>query len=958
MEEQMEQKIQDLPDDALPEENADRSEGIAEESVKEKKPSRIALWLEKTKSTPLPLVLAFFLPFLIFSVCLAVQGVYPFGDGQIINYDGWHQYYPFLLELWDHFHEGESLLFDWSMGMGTNFLSMLSYYGSSPLNLLLLLVPVRDFRLLFTLFVAIRIGLAGLFTAMFLRKVTPNPGWSVAFFGLGYALCGYMMGYYWNNMWLDTVALYPLLCLATVTLFREGKSRLYVLVLAMSLFSNYYIGYMSCVFTVLVFFSLCILDRVRFSDFLRKGFRLLFATVLGAGITTVLLLPAFFGLFSTSNTQDAVPVYVSFYESVRDLIAPLASFHIPAVMDGLPNITTCAILVLMAFSFLWAKRIGFREKIVAFFMIVFLMFSMNFSVLNYIWHGMHFTNMLPYRFAFLFSFVIVVMAYVYYKKALSDFDLIDATGMFLFSILVIFCAYGYYEQWSILATVAVFAFFVVFCALHAGKMISKKIFSVFICFVILLEMGVSAWLGTNAVGTTSYSGYSWIRSAPGEEIQSLVDLAKEREEGSEDFYRLETVNWWNLNASCMYGYNGISQFASSANRDVSAFLQGLGMPADPGSNRFVYVHGTPLSNTVLGIKYLLHDAGYLSDPELKCLSAASEEQTAALYENTGFAGLGFMTEKGAEAFEFDMSKDAYVRLNELFSALTGLEGDLFYPLLGTLGDLDHLNAALQANGSYDLTSREMEYAVNVSRVFRLEYEIPKSGTVYVYANAPAANAVYANNEYHEMDSYPYLFSAGYHTEGTGLQVRTTFPDDANGDFYANASITVLMMDQELWEEGLARLQDEKMEIESFEETHVKANITARQDGYLYTSIPLDHPQNWTLFVDGKETEIQPFAGTFVGVSLSAGEHQLELKYSPRGFVPGVWITLVSLVLFVLLCFFERSGGKLFPEKPQPVPMETPLEKEECLAGEKDEIEEKKEFTGEEDDHPEADVYHP
>ena len=194
----------------IPEENASAELCLQEGNSK----GRFWHWVEKSGKGPLPLVPAFLLPFLIFCVCLALREIFPFGDRQILNFDGWHQYYPFLLKLWDHFHEGTSLLYDWSMGMGTNFLSMLSYYGSSPLNLALLFVKEREFRVLFTLLVALRIGLAGLFSGMFLRKIEKNPGWSIAFFSLGYALCGFLMGYYWNVMWLDAVALFPLIASA------------------------------------------------------------------------------------------------------------------------------------------------------------------------------------------------------------------------------------------------------------------------------------------------------------------------------------------------------------------------------------------------------------------------------------------------------------------------------------------------------------------------------------------------------------------------------------------------------------------------------------------------------------------------------------------------------------------------------------------------------------------------
>lgn len=917
----------------------------------EEKPCRpkgkLTLWLEAHRGGPLPLLLSFLLPFCIFTLCLAFQGVYPFGNEQIINYDGWHQYYPFVLKLWDHFHEGTGLLYDWSMGMGTNFLSMLSYYGSSPFNLLLYLVPVREFRLLFMLFTPVRIGLAGLFCALFLKKTVKNPGWSISFFSLGYALSGYILGYYWNNMWLDTVALFPLLCLALIVLFREGKSSLYVAMVALSLFSNYYIGYMSCMFVAIAFFILCFLDRVRFSDFLRKGFRLLLTTVLGAGVSAVLLLPAFFGLLNTASTQDAVGMYVSFYESIRDLVTPLASFHAPSVIEGLPNLATTGLLVLFAFAFLWAKRIGFREKLAAFFLLVFLVFSMNFSVINYIWHGFHYTNMIPYRFAFIFAFVIVVMAYHYYKKAIGAFDWIDAVGMLLFAVLIAFCAFGYYETGSILATVAVFAVGVILCAFYTGNLIPRRILSFFVCAIILVEIGAAAWMGTRAVGTTSYGEYYDLKI--GEEITALVDEAEKKEKDGEAFYRLETTEWRSLNDSCFYDYNGISQFSSSANRDVSAFLLGLGMPADPGSNRFVYVHGTPLSNTLLGVKYLITKEGYLSDPGLRCISASSNDSTCALYEDTAFSGLGFMIDARGADFQFDSNLRPYQRQNALFSAITGLEGDLFSPIYSTDENHTNLTATRTEEESFDFVGEAIPEGEDTGRVLRFTYTAPEDGLICVYADVPMANYMQVNNSWHCIEDYPNLYSAGYFSKGEIFHLRTVINGEGNSEISGTASYDVLSMNTELWEEGLALLQDEKMEILSMEDAGLEAKVNAKTAGYLYTSIPAEKEGSWELFVDGKKEEITPFAGTFIGVFLEEGEHRIRLSYSPLGYEKGLWISVGSLLLLAALWVWERKGGKLFPEKPLP-PAPVDEEGKEC--------ETENSTQGEDHDHTETDEHHP
>ncbi len=946
--------------DAQDEVVCETSETLEAENVQmlpPKKKSRFWRFVEKTEKGSLPLVLSFLLPFLTFFICLAIQGLYPFGDNQIINYDGWHQYYPFVLKLWDHLHEGTGLLYDWTMGMGTNFLSMLSYYGSSPLNLLIYFAPERDFRLLFQFFVILRIGLAGLFMGLFLKKTVKKAGYSIAFFSMGYALSGYMMGYFWNNMWLDTVALYPLLCLATVKLFREGKCGLYIFTLALSLFSNYYIGYMCCVFTVLVFFVLCVVDRVRFSDFLRKGMRFAVASLLGGAMSAVLLLPAFFGLLNTASTSGESSVYVSFYESVRDLIAPLISFHDPAVMDGLPNLATAALISLFAFAFLWAKKIPLREKLCGFFLLVILLVSMNFSVLNYFWHGMHFTNMIPYRFAFLFAFAVVVMAYNYYKKGMEDFDMIDAVGMFIFSGLTVFCAIGYYENFAVIASVVVFVIAIILAVLYAAKVLPRRVLSTVVCSVLLVETVASAWMGTKAVGVSSYSGYYDLQI--GEEVKKMVALAEKNETDPNDFYRLETTEWRSLNDSCFYNYNGISQFASSANCRVSAFLQALGMPADPGSNRFVYVHGTPLADTALGIKYLIHKSGYLSDDGLTCISPANNQTTSALYENQSFSGLGFMIEEAGGDFSFNMDQAPYQRQNELFRAMTGLEGDLFTLIPTT--QQTHLNLTAEDKGGwYEYQATPLPVG-ETSRMLTLTAEVPDSGTVYIYADVPKANYVQVNNIWHPVDEYPNFFSAGKFSANETFTLRAAVEGGAEEEFTSYALFYVCTIDEELWQEGLARLQDEKMKITTFEDTYVKATVSAKKDGYLYTSIPMEPAHSWQVLVDGEPVEISPFADAFVGIYLSEGEHVVEFSYSPLGYAKGKWISLVAILFWIALCIWEKRGHKLFPEKPIPIP-DPPCPDEPSECGVKDAVDQGEEKTptegGEALDHPEADVHHP
>ena len=67
-------------------------------------------------------------------------------------------------------------------------------------------------------------------------------------------------------------------------------------------------------------------------------------------------------------------------------------------------------------------------------MILFMIFSCIIRQLDYIWHGFHFTNMIPYRFAYLITFIVVVMAF----RAFMNIDKISVIGAIVASLLTFF----------------------------------------------------------------------------------------------------------------------------------------------------------------------------------------------------------------------------------------------------------------------------------------------------------------------------------------------------------------------------------------------------------------------------------------------------------------------------------------------------------------------------------------
>lgn len=876
------------------------------------------------------LLLAFFIPFLLITAAFALEGVWPFphpvdspfewkiGENQILNYDAWHQYYPFWMQLHDHLREGTGLLYDPDMGLGTNFLSLLSYYGASPLNLLTVFFAERDQRILFTLLTSVRIGAAGLFCAVFLRKFNKKKENGVVFFSTLYALCGYIAGYYWNVMWLDSVALLPLLALGMAALFREGKFRLYVVTLALTLFCNYYVGYMCCIFMVLSFFALWMIDHPPFSVVWRKALRFAAFSLLGGALAAVLLLPAYFGLQNTYSVSSGGPTGITIYQSFLDLFAGFADLHEPTALDGLPNVYVGAVVALFAFLFFLSRRIGPWEKAACYFLLGFFVLSLNVNVLDWAWHGFHFTNQIPFRFSFLLAFVMVTMAYRYFLTGAGRVDWVDLVGGFLFTGFLAFCAYRIYSNASFAVTAVVLSATLVMITLYAKEFVNRRVFAAVIGVILTAEAGASAFLGVRAVGTTDYAGY--YDGETGEKIAQAVDYVREIE--GDSFYRMEVTEARSLNDSCLYRYPGVTQFSSSANVHVSTFCEALGLAADDGSNRFAYVHGTSLNNTLLGIKYLISKSAKLNDTDLKELRTDTAS-AFTLYRYEGFIGQGFMMPEEAADFELKRGSDPVEVQNAVFRAATGLEQDYLQVIDVTNVGHRNLSVTRRAQGDYDFTVEDAKEDVTY---LKYNYTMPKNGMVYIFADVPEANYIQVNNAWHNISEYPSFFSAGYFRAGEIFSLRANIDETVYEGGEAHLFVCVLRDD--VWQKGLEAMRDEPLTWSVRENTRLEGEITALKDGYLYTSIPYES-SGWRVWVDGEEAEVLPFANAFVGVKLSAGTHSIRMTYSPQGFTAGRILSLVSLAALIAIAVLTRKKEfrVFWSEKEIPAPAGLPASPE-------------------------------
>lgn len=270
-----------------------------------------------------PYVMAFLMPFIICVVICIGNGVYPFGDNCILHIDMYHQYCPFFTEFLHKLRTGGSLQYSWNLGLGSDFVSLYAYYLASPLNFLIVLCPKHYVIEFMTILVLAKIALCGLTFFLFLKyhfhligkdsKLHKNQVIPALVFSTAYALSGFVAAYSWDIMWMDCILLFPLIMVGLEKLVREQKPGLYFVTLALSVFANYYISIMICIFLVFYFILLFFTQK---GGKLKAFLRFAWYSLLAGSVSMVLLLPEIAVLSASGSAEDSFPKTLEWYFSV------------------------------------------------------------------------------------------------------------------------------------------------------------------------------------------------------------------------------------------------------------------------------------------------------------------------------------------------------------------------------------------------------------------------------------------------------------------------------------------------------------------------------------------------------------------------------------------------------------------------------------------------------------------
>ena len=857
---------------------------------------------------------AFLVPVLLMLTIFIVQTIYPFGDRSFLHVDMYHQYFPFLNEFYDKLKSGDSLLFSWTTGLGSNFLALFVYYLSSPFNWLAVLFPENLLIEFQSYLVILKIGLAGFTSCYYFRHHFQKKSPALVLFSTFYALSGFMAAYNWNVMWLDVVLLAPLVILGLERLVNEGKYKLYCITLTAAILSNYYLCIMLCIYLVL-YFLLVLLPAAKKK--LRALGQFTLYSLLAGGMSAVLLLPELAALSMTEFSGSSFPSEARAYFTIFDVLARhCIDVAVELGLDHWPNLYCGVATLILVPLYVTCKTIPTRQKLGKLTLLCFLLISFSSNTLSFLWHGFNYPNSLPSRQSYLYILLALTIALETFLE-IKKISKKDVSQVFLgVVIFLILCQKlitdDAFTNRSFLLTLGFLLGYAVLLQIYRNstRVTGPLMFAALA--LVMLEAGCNTFL--TSCPTVSRSRYL----ADYGSYETLVTrtLAEENE-----FYRFERDSRVTNNDGMLFRYPSASYFSSTGNGLVNAFYEEYGLKS---SKVFYSFDGATLfTRALLNVPYTISKS---SGEESPLNRLVDQEGNLYLYEYSANLPFGYFV----PALDLSIAREEVIEdLEQSFSDEAASEQESepsLYDLTELFVDSEYakdvvLDDALANDRNLRLPiNRQNQLArkLGATEDIFVTVDSENSGSLatitiledgYYYGYSQNSQVVTAKMsvtsssgetvdeaEFKKMKNR-HILDLGYRKAGE--QVRITAGDNLEIRLEAyrlvEAPFLALMDD----------LNNSPLKLKEFTSTTVSGTIEADETGYLILSLPYE--PGWKVTVDGKEAEPQLFEGMFLSLPLTEGSHEIKLTFVPQGFYTGIAVSLTSLTLF-LLCIY---GKKLF-----------------------------------------------
>ena len=888
----------------------------------------------RSLSGTLFIFLSFLLPMTVMLVCLAGLKIAPFGDNTLVISDA-NGYYINTLSYAGRMYKGlEGLTYSFEKTLGGNMAGHLNGILLTPFGFLFSLVSPSDYPIAFTFISVLNFSLCGLTMYLLLADIHGHNTGNLIF-STTYALIGFNVANVFQAVFFYAAAPLPLMVLGLRKLFQGKSPLLYILTIAYSLFIFAYFGFITCVASVLFFFT----GLHLYKDEIHRGrlfLRYALSSLCGGLIPCILWLPGFLSLQGGRLDQTSLSEY-SLWENMPLIQIGAKLFtganSVNELVNGLPNIFVGILPLVLVLLFFNDKTVDRRRKSAAGFLLGFYLISFWITALNMAMHGGTTTNWFNYRYSYVFSFLLLLIADNVWQHIddVSFEDFKRCIGIMVVSTVLIFAQrYGFVKGGYVLLD-----YILLMLIVGAWRMRSlrpqtnpKRLFEIITLIIVCINLFMNYRICIKNIQSWGVTLSEYRDTV--DQVEPMVQAIKTSDDS---FFRME-VNRQRSGAGndpMFYGYNGVGHGGSYERDFVMQNLNQLGIPWF--SNRCYYADGIPAAtDTLLGIKYVIAEEDLAEE---KGYTKLTDGDSWNIYANPNVMPIAMLSVGDIEAVETDFT-DIFENLNRVWTTLSGMSKDVFVEQSDihftthnlsdslTLDAAEALNIVEERDASYaemsnsDSTGEASAFKQASAKDLKIEVsgralKEPPENQSYIEYNWTAMQdgRYYSYNRSGVSDDSgsrePVLQYEGYYHKGDTVTGYLPVPNNYVSEYLFSevaGRFRVACADEEALVAAYKGITSQPVMVEKRRDDHLIGQYYSEGPRQLLFTIPKDN--GWSFYVDGIKNELQEALGVFMVADVPKGTHTYEMRFIPQGLQIGKLVSTAALVVTLIYLIFGKK----------------------------------------------------
>lgn len=821
----------------------------------------------------------------IFLIVFISKGIFPFGNHSLIWGDMHDQITAFYYHLYDSIRGDGSLLINFSTSSGINFIGILAYYILSPISLLILFFPRDQIYLVVSLIVALKIILSSITCLYFIRTYFKKiPYFLSIMLAISYAFSGYSLTMYQITSWIDLMYLFPILMIGLKKVLDLEKPILYILILTISLICSFYVSMMVIIFIFLGSFLYLLVYKEKQE---RKK------AILSLGISTIisLLLSAFIVVPSYLQISISSRMNFSLSELLNSKTGPITD-KLAMFMFG--GIIYVGIIILL-------RNFKNHKKFISFYIptLLIMLIPIIIEPINKIWHFGSYV-FFPYRAGFIAMFLLVLGAsygfehYAYKKrkesKKIMDKIMIIITSLVAISGIIFLTSYYYQDFQSALDTLTLsinhlllwmllFTTFLAFLGCFIILIIYKKL-----NFLSLLLIGLIT-ITHITCNSFLYLGIDFTQDSLMSQYEDLQKLEKTYQKG--DYYRVKNITSnYIMNNGMVMRYHNLDHFTSLTDRSNLSSLKKLGY-----SSMWVKTYskgGTLFTDSLLANRYIM-SREKITNPYYHFVGKYGN---IYFYEANTTPSYGYFLNDNVNIMD---KNNSFEIQNSIYNSITGAES-----LFTIIDDYHLMNIEKTKNQGmehYHIIDEDaynyIEKEIEVHGRGKIYLEILKdlnntiNSSIYQKFNIYINDQLFRQSALTETDNG--VIDLGTYEDKT-VNIKIELKDDVELD-----NITLGILDLDKYDEFIEKSLNSKID---YHKNKVKVTVTSDKKQLLF--LPIAYNEGYEAKLNGNKTEVIKVLDNYIGIMVEEGENNITLSFIPKGFLPTLIISMITLVMSIII----------------------------------------------------------